>query len=58
MPFSTLPKDSEGYKIYEEVYTKALKEYNNDKEKAARTAWSAVKGAGFSKDESGKWVKN
>ena len=57
MPFSTLPKDSEGYKIYEEVYTKALKEYNNDKEKAARTAWSAVKGAGFSKDESGKWVK-
>lgn len=56
MPYSTL--DGEGSRIFEEVYNKALKQYNGDKEKAARTAWSALKGAGYHKDaESGKWVK-
>jgi len=56
MPYSTL--DSEGNKIFEEVYNKALKEYSGDKEKAARTAWSAIRNSGYSKDpDSGKWEK-
>lgn len=57
MPYSTLPEGSEGARIFEEVYNKSLKEYNNDKERAARTAWSALKSAGFRKDENGRWVK-
>ena len=58
MPYSTLPEGSEGARIFEEIYNKSLKEYNNDKEKAARTAWAGLKQAGYSKDpDSGKWEK-
>lgn len=55
MPYSTLHDDAA--KLFEEVYNKALKQYDNNKEKAARVAWSALKGAGYYKDESGNWVK-
>ena len=56
MPTGSLP--SEGKALWEKVYDKALKgSCKGDKECAARTAWSAVKGAGWSKDDSGKWHK-
>src|SRR5581483_4873808 len=55
MPYSTLR--GEPARIFEEIYNKALKQYNGDKERAARTAWAGLKGAGYYKDESGEWVK-
>lgn len=56
MPTGNLP-DS-GKKLFEEVYQKALKgSCKGDEECAARTAWSAVKGAGWSKDDEGNWHK-
>ena len=56
MPTGSLP--IEGKALFEKVYDKALKgSCKGDKECAARTAWSAVKGAGWSKDDSGKWHK-
>ena len=58
MPYSTLPSGSEGAKTFEKVYNNALDEYKGDKEKAARTAWAALKGAGYRKNpDSGKWEK-
>lgn len=57
MPTGSLP--SSGKKLFEEVYNKALKgSCKGDKECAARTAWSAVKGAGWKKDKEGKWHKS
>ena len=56
MPTGTLP--AEGKALWERVYDKALKgSCNGDKECAARTAWSAVKGAGWAKDKDGNWHK-
>lgn len=56
MPTGNLP--SEGKKLWEEVYQKAKKgSCKGDDECAARTAWSAVKGAGWSKDKDGQWHK-
>lgn len=56
MPTGNLP--AEGKALWERVYNKALKgSCNDDKECAARTAWSAVKGAGWVKDKDGNWHK-
>ena len=56
MPTGNLP--SEGKKLFEEVYQKALKgSCKGDESCAAASAWSAVKGAGWSKDKDGKWHK-
>lgn len=56
MPTGNLP--SSGKKLWEDVYDKSLKgSCKGDKECAARTAWSAVKGAGWSKDKEGNWHK-
>ena len=56
MPTGSLP--SEGKKLFEKVYEQAKKgSCKDDEECAARTAWSAVKGAGWSKDKEGKWHK-
>lgn len=55
MPTGNLP--AAGKKIWEEVHDKALKgSCKGDEECAARTAWSAVKGAGWHKDKDGQWV--
>jgi hypothetical protein len=45
-----------GKKIWESVYQEAQKA-GDDKETAAKKAWGAVKKAGWSQDEKGKWVK-
>lgn len=56
MPTGNLP--AEGKALWENVYDKALKgSCEGDKECASRTAWSAVKGAGWSKDSDGNWHK-
>src|SRR4030043_1808638 len=56
MPTGNLP--SEGKALFEEVYQKAKKgSCKGDEECAARTAWSAVKGAGWAKDKDGNWHK-
>lgn len=54
MPTGSLP--SEGKKIWEKVY-KDAKAAGDDEEKAAKKAWGAVRQAGWSKDEEGKWKK-
>lgn len=55
MPTGNLP--AAGKKIWEEVHAIALKgSCKGDEECAARTAWSAVKGAGWHKDKDGQWV--
>lgn len=57
MPTGSLPES--GKKLWEEIYNKALKgSCKDDKECAARTAWSAIKGAGWKKDADGKWHKS
>lgn len=56
MPTGNLPES--GKNLYEEVYQKALKgSCDGDKECAARTAWKAVKNAGWYKDSEGNWKK-
>ena len=56
MPTGNLPK--EGKALWERVYEQAKKgSCDGDEECSARTAWSAVKGAGWSKDEQGNWHK-
>lgn len=59
MPKAMLDKlPSAARKIYEEAYEGALETYDDDEEKAARVAITAVKNAGYEKDEeSGDWVK-
>jgi len=42
-------------KMWEKVYTAALKQYDDDKEKAAATAWAAIKDK-YKKNKSGEWV--
>ena len=57
-----LPKHAQD--IYKEAFNSAYQEYarpsdrkgDSDREETAhRVAWSAVKKAGYSKDDSGKW---
>jgi len=57
-----LPKHAQD--IYKEAFNSAYQEYarpsdrkgSSDREETAhRVAWSAVKKAGYSKDDSGKW---
>ena len=49
----------EGKKLFEEVYQKAKKgSCKGNEECAARTAWSAVKGAGWKRDKDGNWHKS
>jgi cation transport regulator ChaB len=59
MPTGNLPSGEE--KLWEKVYEQAKSgscKNNSDPEAcAAKTAWSAVKQAGWSKDESGQWHK-
>jgi len=43
-----------GKKMWEEIYQSALKQYDGDKEKAAATAWSAVKKK-YHQDKEGIW---
>ena len=55
MPVGTLP--AAGKKVWEKVYDDALAgSCKGDKECAAKSAWSAVKGAGWKKKD-GKWQK-
>lgn len=55
MPTGTLPPS--GKKIFERVYREALSgSCKGDKQCAAQSAWSAVKGAGWKK-VGGKWTK-
>lgn len=56
MPTGSL--EGEGKALWERIYNKALKgSCKGDKECAARTAWAAIKNAGWSKDGEGKWHK-
>jgi len=48
---------AEGKKIFEEVFKKS-KSDGKDEETAAKIAWTAVKKAGWSCDDSGKWMKH
>lgn len=45
----------EAAKMWEKVYTAALRQYDDDKEKAAATAWAAIKKK-YHKDDKGNWV--
>lgn len=57
MPTGNLP--SEGKKLWEEVYNKALKgSCKGDKGCAAGSAWKAVHNAGWKKDAQGNWHKS
>jgi hypothetical protein len=55
MPTGSLPKS--GKDLWEKVY-KDAKAKGDSEEKAAKKAWGAVKQAGWSKDENGKWHKS
>ena len=56
MPTGNLPES--GKKLFEKVYNEAKSgSCKGNEECAARTAWSAVKGAGWSKDSEGNWHK-
>lgn len=54
MPTGSLPES--GKKLWEKVYNDA-KAAGDSEEKAAKKAWGAVRNAGWSKDENGKWHK-
>lgn len=54
MPVGNLP--SEAKKLYESVY-KQYRDKGMSEEEAAKRAWGAVKNAGYSKGEDGKWHK-
>lgn len=44
--------------IYLAAFNNAYKEYDHDEDRARRVAWSAVKKAGYAKnEESGDWKK-
>lgn len=66
MPYrknSTLPKQVRNnlpqgaQTIWRKAFNNAYKEYNGDEEKAARTAWSAVKKVYKKDKKTGKWVR-
>lgn len=56
MPYSTL--HGEAASTFEKIYNAALDTYKGDKEKAARTAWSGLKKAGYKKGDDGAWHKS
>src|SRR5712692_7881059 len=43
--------------LLDKGYRGALTTYKGDQKKAAATAWTAAKGAGWHKDKSGSWKK-
>ena len=43
--------------ILESAYQAALKDYPDDKEKASKISYGALKNAGWEQDKDGKWVK-
>jgi hypothetical protein len=55
MPFSSLPKDSPGFKLWEKVHDASIKA-GDDEATAAKKSWGALKNAGFEK-QGDKWVK-
>ena len=67
MPYETLADLPKGVKdnlpthaqeIYLAAFNNAFEEYGKDEDRARRVAWSAVKKAGYEKDEtSGDWKK-
>ncbi|MBX3005653.1 MAG: ChaB family protein [Anaerolineales bacterium] len=67
MPYETLADLPKGVKdnlpthaqeIYLAAFNNAFEEYDKDEDRARRVAWSAVKKAGYEKDEaSGDWKK-
>jgi len=65
MPKKTAPDTLDGHaaEIWESAYASAWSAYDPDKhtgtqeEYAAKTAWAAVKQAGYKKNDDGKWVK-
>lgn len=44
-------------KIWIAAFNAAYSEYNRNEEKANKTAWTAVKKAGYKKNSSGDWVR-
>lgn len=48
---------SEGQAIFRGAFNPAIAEAPEDEESANKAAWGAVKKAGYTKEESGKWVK-
>jgi hypothetical protein len=54
VPLGTLERLPRGRRIWETVYAEGL-EAHGDTARAARTAWSAVKGAGYYQDDAGIW---
>ena len=54
MPLGTLERLPRGRRIWETVYSEGLASHG-DEQRAARTAWSAVKGAGYYQDAEGVW---
>lgn len=54
MPTGSLPSSAKA--LWEKVYNDA-KAKGDSEEKAAKKAWGAVRNAGWSKDEEGKWHK-
>lgn len=54
MPTGSLPSDAKD--LYEKVYKK-YRDEGMSEEEAAKRAWGAVKNAGYSKGEDGKWHK-
>lgn len=54
MPLGTLQRLPRGRRIWESVYAEGLASHG-DEQRAARTAWSAVKGAGYYQDAKGVW---
>lgn len=55
MPTGSLPE--EGKKLWEKVFDESKKDSSCDEKCAAKKAWAAVKRAGWTKDENGKWHK-
>lgn len=62
MPYNKVPErikilPSHAQNIWVSSFNSAYKQYNGDEEKANATAWSAVKKAGYRKNDKGKWIK-
>lgn len=62
MPYKKAPDRAKGLpshaqSIWVSAFNSAYKQYNGDEEKANATAWSAVKKAGYRKNDKGKWIK-
>ena len=55
MPFSTMPKDSPAFSLWEKIHNASKKAGDTD-EVSAKKAWGGIKSAGFELSD-GKWVK-